>query len=367
MEERPETELISIPATPRASTPEILTPSCQRSPRKESSTAKSWTPTSFISPRFLSPIGTPMKRVLTNMKGYLEEVGHLTKLNPQDAWLPITESRNGNAHYAAFHNLNAGVGFQALVLPVAFSFLGWSWGIISLTIAYIWQLYTLWLLVQLHEAVPGKRYNRYVELAEAAFGQKLNEYLFLVSMRDGTGMFARFSPPHGAFFFFCFSIFANILFLLAPRMVFNFSRKLKILIKECNLTFIWISCGWYDKMISVLHTLMRSKIAIFDGSFNKLYLKLLYFMFNSLIDSKLFFSYALTHQCLLNPTMLFSNMFSLTIAKSLKRNFINVNYLHYKVQTKPNHIANMLFAPHLSSTSTNGDQFVTFFKQLCSC
>lgn len=125
MEERPETELISIPATPRVSTPEILTPSGQRSPRAASKEGKSWTPTSFISPRFLSPIGTPMKRVLVNMKGYLEEVGHLTKLNPQDAWLPITESRNGNAHYAAFHNLNAGVGFQALVLPVAFAYLGW--------------------------------------------------------------------------------------------------------------------------------------------------------------------------------------------------------------------------------------------------
>ncbi|KAL3340528.1 hypothetical protein AABB24_028923 [Solanum stoloniferum] len=187
MEERPETELISIPATPRASTPEILTPSGQRSPRGggghtstgASKDAKSWTPTSFISPRFLSPIGTPMKRVLVNMKGYLEEVGHLTKLNPQDAWLPITESRNGNAHYAAFHNLNAGIGFQALVLPVAFSFLGWSWGIISLTIAYFWQLYTLWILVQLHEAVPGKRYNRYVELAQAAFGERLGVWLAL--------------------------------------------------------------------------------------------------------------------------------------------------------------------------------------------
>ncbi|KAI3737060.1 hypothetical protein L2E82_27055 [Cichorium intybus] len=183
MEERPETELISIPATPRDSTPEILTPSGQRSPRPQSKeggkSSTAWTPTSFISPRFLSPIGTPMKKVLVNMKGYLEEVGHLTKLNPQDAWLPITESRNGNAHYAAFHNLNAGVGFQALVLPVAFSFLGWSWGIISLTIAYIWQLYTLWILVQLHEAVPGKRYNRYVELAEAAFGNRLGAWLSL--------------------------------------------------------------------------------------------------------------------------------------------------------------------------------------------
>jgi len=126
MDERPETELISIPATPRVSTPEILTPSGQRSPRPATKpSSATWTPTSFISPRFLSPIGTPMKRVLVNMKGYLEEVGHLTKLNPQDAWLPITESRNGNAHYAAFHNLNAGVGFQALVLPVAFAFLGW--------------------------------------------------------------------------------------------------------------------------------------------------------------------------------------------------------------------------------------------------
>ncbi|CAL5383657.1 unnamed protein product [Camellia sinensis] len=207
MEERPETELISIPATPRASTPEIQTPSGQRSPRPPhaaaSKEAKSWTPTSFISPRFLSPIGTPMKRVLINMKGYLEEVGHLTKLNPQDAWLPITESRNGNAHYAAFHNLNAGVGFQALVLPVAFSFLATSslvlpclfmalkepkgeacnvhssWGILSLTIAYFWQLYTLWILVQLHEAVPGKRYNRYVELAQAAFGERLGVWLAL--------------------------------------------------------------------------------------------------------------------------------------------------------------------------------------------
>ncbi|KAK8596783.1 hypothetical protein V6N13_001390 [Hibiscus sabdariffa] len=181
MEERPETELISIPATPRVSTPEIQTPSGQRSPRPPSKETKSsaWTPTSFISPRFLSPIGTPMKRVLINMKGYLEEVGHLTKLNPQDAWLPITESRNGNAHYAAFHNLNAGVGFQALVLPVAFAFLGWSWGILALTIAYCWQLYTLWILVQLHEAVPGKRYNRYVELAQAAFGERLGVWLAL--------------------------------------------------------------------------------------------------------------------------------------------------------------------------------------------
>ncbi|CAL9063037.1 unnamed protein product [Musa banksii] len=191
-----ESELVSIPATPRGvSTPETVTPTGLRSPRPPggasvagvagSNSAKSWTPTpAMISPRFLSPsissaVGTPMKRVLVNLRGYLEEVGHLTKLNPQDAWLPITESRNGNAHYAAFHNLNAGIGFQALLLPVAFAFLGWSWGIVALTIAYFWQLYTLWILVKLHEAMPGRRYNRYVELAQAAFGERLGVWLAL--------------------------------------------------------------------------------------------------------------------------------------------------------------------------------------------
>uniref|UniRef100_A0A453JZ57 Amino acid transporter transmembrane domain-containing protein n=1 Tax=Aegilops tauschii subsp. strangulata TaxID=200361 RepID=A0A453JZ57_AEGTS len=54
-----------------------------------------------------------------------------------------------------------------------------SWGIISLTVAYFWQLYTLSILVKLHEAVPGRRYNRYVELAQAAFGEKLGVWLAL--------------------------------------------------------------------------------------------------------------------------------------------------------------------------------------------
>jgi hypothetical protein len=73
----------------------------------------------------LSPLPSPLRRHLTNMKEYLQEIGHLTTIDPHDAWLPITESRSGNAYYAAFHNLNAIIGFQALLLPVAFTFLGW--------------------------------------------------------------------------------------------------------------------------------------------------------------------------------------------------------------------------------------------------
>ncbi|PKA59793.1 Lysine histidine transporter-like 8 [Apostasia shenzhenica] len=180
-----EAELVSIPATPRGlSTPETSVTPKRAAAGGAGRTKALWTPSGAASavatPRLLSPgMGTPMKRVVVSLRGYLEEVGHLTRLNPQDAWLPITESRNGNAHYAAFHNLNAGIGFQALVLPVAFAFLGWSWGIISLTMAYFWQLYTLWILVRLHEADPGKRYNRYVELARAAFGERLGVWLAL--------------------------------------------------------------------------------------------------------------------------------------------------------------------------------------------
>ncbi|XP_042991491.1 lysine histidine transporter-like 8 [Carya illinoinensis] len=120
-----------------------------------------------LTPRFITPLGSPMRKAL-----------RMTKLDPQDAWLPITESRNGNQYYAAFHTLCSGIGVQALVLPVAFKILGWTWGIIGLTLAFIWQLYTLWVLVQLHESTEtGMRYSRYQQLSCATFGEKLGTWL----------------------------------------------------------------------------------------------------------------------------------------------------------------------------------------------
>lgn len=65
-------------------------------------------------PNFFTPLGSPIRRAI-----------QLTKFDPQDAWLPITESRNGNAYYAAFHSLCSGIGIPALVLPVSFTVLGW--------------------------------------------------------------------------------------------------------------------------------------------------------------------------------------------------------------------------------------------------
>ncbi|CAK9175544.1 unnamed protein product [Ilex paraguariensis] len=107
-------------------------------------------------------------------EGEREEEG---EPNPQDAWLPITESRKGNAFTSAFHLLCSGIGIQALVLPVAFVALGWFWGILCLSMAFLWQLYTIWLLVHLHESVPGTRFSRYLHLSIAAFGRKLGKFL----------------------------------------------------------------------------------------------------------------------------------------------------------------------------------------------
>ncbi|OMO91998.1 Amino acid transporter, transmembrane [Corchorus olitorius] len=186
-------EIGSTPITPRpgsvAPTPPISappsqfhSPSLSRSPLLASSpdhikpatkTPKSSTPRNFTpkirTPRFITPLGSPIRRALK-----------LTRLDPNDAWLPITESRNGNAYYAAFHTLCSGIGIQALVLPVAFTILGWTWGIINLTIAFIWQLYTLYILVQLHESTDtGMRYSRYLQLCSATFGEKLAKWLAL--------------------------------------------------------------------------------------------------------------------------------------------------------------------------------------------
>ncbi|KAH9608580.1 hypothetical protein KSS87_005398, partial [Heliosperma pusillum] len=107
-----------------------------------------------------------------------EGMKNVEEFNPE-AWLPITESRNGNLYYCIFHLISSGIGIQSLALPFAFVSLGWVWGIMWLTVAFIWQLYTLWLLVRLHESNSGYRYSRYLQLAMSAFGPKLGKMLAL--------------------------------------------------------------------------------------------------------------------------------------------------------------------------------------------
>lgn len=101
------------------------------------------------------------------------------EFNPVDAWLAITGSRNGSTLTAAFHLLCSGIGVQVLPLPIALVSLGWFWGILCLSIAFSWQLYTIWLLVNLHEPSPVTRirYSRFIDLSILAFGEKLGKLL----------------------------------------------------------------------------------------------------------------------------------------------------------------------------------------------
>eukprot|EP00257_Ricinus_communis_P027356 XP_025014770.1 lysine histidine transporter-like 8 isoform X3 [Ricinus communis] len=126
--------------------------------------------------------GGSMRETPTSTDNNHDNISH-AEANPQDAWLPVTESRNGNTCTSIFHLLSSGIGFQALLLPVAFSTLGCqlkycrSWGIICLSLAFGWQLYTIWLLLHLHEHVPGTRYSRYLQLSVVAFGPKIGKVL----------------------------------------------------------------------------------------------------------------------------------------------------------------------------------------------
>lgn len=94
-----------------------------------------------------------------------------------DDWLPITSSREAKWWYSAFHNVTAMVGAGVLSLPYAMSELGWGPGVAVLVISWVVTLYTLWQMVEMHEMVPGRRFDRYHELGQYAFGEKLGLYI----------------------------------------------------------------------------------------------------------------------------------------------------------------------------------------------
>ena len=55
------------------------------------------------------------------------------------------------------------------------SYLGWPAGIVVLVLSWVISLYTLWQLVKMHE-MDGRRFNRYHELGQYAFGMLLSCY-----------------------------------------------------------------------------------------------------------------------------------------------------------------------------------------------
>ena len=50
-------------------------------------------------------------------------------------------------------------------------------GVVILVLSWIITLYTLWQMVEMHEMVPGKRFDRYHELGQYAFGEKLGLWI----------------------------------------------------------------------------------------------------------------------------------------------------------------------------------------------
>ncbi|XP_057949505.1 lysine histidine transporter 2 [Malania oleifera] len=103
--------------------------------------------------------------------------GRTAKEKAIDDWLPITSSRNAKWWYSAFHNVTAMVGAGVLSLPYAMAELGWGPGVAILVMSWIITLYTLWQMVEMHEMVPGKRFDRYHELGQYAFGEKLGLWI----------------------------------------------------------------------------------------------------------------------------------------------------------------------------------------------
>ncbi|KAF0927235.1 hypothetical protein E2562_031178 [Oryza meyeriana var. granulata] len=96
-----------------------------------------------------------------------------------DDWLPVTSSRTAKWYYSAFHNVTAMVGAGVLGLPFAMAQLGWGAGTVAIVLSFGITLYTLWQLVELHEAVPGKRFDRYHELGQHAFSKRLGLWIIV--------------------------------------------------------------------------------------------------------------------------------------------------------------------------------------------
>ncbi|XP_058102185.1 lysine histidine transporter 1-like isoform X1 [Magnolia sinica] len=105
------------------------------------------------------------------------EIERLEKEKSINDWLPIASSRNAKWYYSAFHNVTAMVGAGVLSLPYAMSELGWGPGVAILILSWVITLYTLWQMVEMHEMVPGKRFDRYHELGQQAFGDKLGLWI----------------------------------------------------------------------------------------------------------------------------------------------------------------------------------------------
>jgi amino acid permease len=131
-----------------------------------------------MAPRPQDPAGTDLSPPLsTSATKDDSSLRHPGMIKDVDDWLPVTGSRNARWWYSTFHNVTAMVGAGVLGLPAAMVYLGWGAGTVVLVASWVITLYTLWQMVEMHEMIPGKRFDRYHELGQAAFGDKLGLWI----------------------------------------------------------------------------------------------------------------------------------------------------------------------------------------------
>ncbi|KAJ8760753.1 hypothetical protein K2173_018661 [Erythroxylum novogranatense] len=96
-----------------------------------------------------------------------------------EKWKETEPSRPAKWWYSTFHIVTAMIGAGVLSLPNAMAHLGWGPGIMVMLLSWCMTLNTMWQMIQLHECVPGTRFDRYLELGQHAFGPKLGPWIVL--------------------------------------------------------------------------------------------------------------------------------------------------------------------------------------------
>ncbi|KAK2403980.1 hypothetical protein P8452_09815 [Trifolium repens] len=91
----------------------------------------------------------------------------------------IGPARRAKWWYSTFHTVTAMIGAGVLSLPYAMAYLGWGPGILMLLLSWCLTLNTMWQMIQLHECIPGTRFDRYIDLGRHAFGPKLGPWIVL--------------------------------------------------------------------------------------------------------------------------------------------------------------------------------------------
>ncbi|KAK2457548.1 lysine histidine transporter [Trifolium repens] len=101
------------------------------------------------------------------------------EIQSEQKGVDIGPARRAKWWYSTFHTVTAMIGAGVLSLPYAMAYLGWGPGILMLLLSWCLTLNTMWQMIQLHECIPGTRFDRYIDLGRHAFGPKLGPWIVL--------------------------------------------------------------------------------------------------------------------------------------------------------------------------------------------